>query len=95
MTTLVQFLADLARQPAMPLSNLDAAARAAGVTLSDAERDAIRRHDAAGLSELVEPGPTYWCMLFPAEDAPEKAPDEQPQQDAPPAEPPPADPKTH
>lgn len=94
MTTLVQFLADLAGQPAMPLSNLDAVARAAGVTLSDAESVAMRRRDAAALSELVQPGPTYWCMLFPAEDAPEKAPDERPLDDVPPEEPP-AEPKTH
>jgi hypothetical protein len=90
MTTLIHFLSELARNPAMPLSNLDECARAAGIELSDAEADALRRQDAAGLSDLVQPGPKRWCLLFPAEDqpTPDKSPDQQPQDDTPPSEPP-------
>ena len=95
MTTLIHFLSELARQPTMPLSNLDAAARAAGVELSEAESDALRRRDAAGLGGLAEKGEKRWCLLIPPEESPEKRPDEQPLEDAPPSEPPPADPKPH
>ncbi len=88
MTTLIHFLSELARQPTMPLSNLDAAARAAGVELSEAESDALRRRDAAGLGELVHPGPKLWCILVETEDqpTPDRAPD-QPDDNGPPAEP--------
>jgi hypothetical protein len=90
MTTLIHFLSELARQPTMPLANLDECARTAGLTLSDAEREAIHRRDAAGLSELVEQGPKRWCLLFPAEDTPtpDKKPDDEPQDDTPPNDPP-------
>ncbi|MCZ8166608.1 hypothetical protein [Silanimonas sp.] len=96
MTTLIHFLSELARQPAMPLSNLDECARAAGIELTDAESDALRRRDASGLGRLVEQGPKLWCVLFPAEDTPtpDKRPDDAPQDDAPPTEPPASD-KTH
>ena len=96
MTTLIHFLSELARQPAMPLSNLDECARAAGIALTDAEGDALRRRDAASLGELIEQGPKRWCLLFPAEDTPtpDKKPDDAPQDDTPPAEPPSSD-KTH
>ena len=96
MTTLIHVLSELARRPAMPLSNLDECARAAGITLSDAESEALRRQDAAGLERLINGGPKLWCVLFPAEDTPtpDKQPDDAPQEDAPPSEPPASD-KAH
>jgi hypothetical protein len=74
----------------MPLSNLDECARAAGIELSDSERDALRLQDARALGEAAHAGPTMWCALFPAEDqpTPDKSPDELPQDDTPPSEPP-------
>ena len=95
MTTLIDFLSALARQPTMPLSDLDAAARAFGVALSDAEGDALRRRDAAALGGLAGDGAKRWCLLIPPEDAPEKAPEDEPTQDAPPSEPSPAEPTPH
>ncbi|MGL6289884.1 MAG: hypothetical protein ACRC2H_04270 [Silanimonas sp.] len=90
MTTLIHFLSELARNPAMPLANLDECARAAGLELSDAEGDALRRQDAAGLGEAMGRGPKMWCILFPAEDqpTPDKSPDQDPQDDTPPSDPP-------